>query len=159
VKLEGLGVLLLTDQGHEAGNVHPGRTGALTGSAHEARAHPGLAVPVADVLVVLLLEMPQCREYRVRSGLTEAAERGFFDLIAELDKLLDVAFLPSPSHNTGHHFEDPFSPDLQGARTCRRIHLHKVEEEPCHVLPAGVLVHDDKAPPSHDRPQLLLSVE
>ena len=66
---------LLAHERYEAGHVDPGGTRALTRRADEPRADTRGAMTVADVLLVLVPEVADRREDRVRRGLSEAAER------------------------------------------------------------------------------------
>ena len=69
-----LGIPFFADQRYKAGHIDRRRAGALARCAYETGAGARFAVLIEDVRLVLVAEMADSGEHRVRRGLAEAAE-------------------------------------------------------------------------------------
>ena len=119
----------------------------------QRRANAGPAVLVADVLDVLVAEVPDRGQHRVGGRLPQPAERRVLDHLAQLDEPLDVGLLALALADAVEDFEHPLGAHAAGDALAARLFLDEFEEEPGHVDHAAVLVHDDQAAGAHDRAQ------
>ena len=144
---------VLRHQRDVAGNIHVGRTGARARRVDQSRTHARMAMPVADVLDVLVAEMADRRQHGVRGRLAQTAQRRLLDPLAQLDQAFHVGLFALARADAFEDLQHPFGAHAAGHALAARFLLHKLEEEPGHVDHAAVLVHHDQAAGAHDRAQ------
>ena len=151
VQPQGLGIALFGHQRHVAGNIDVRRAGAGARGIDQRRADARAAVLVADVLDVLLAEVADRREHRVRRGLAQAAQRRVLDHFAQVDQPLDVGLFAAALADAVEDFQHPLGAHAAGDALAARFFLDEFEEEAGDVDHAAILVHDDQAAGAHDR--------
>ncbi|OQC00090.1 MAG: hypothetical protein BWX80_03487 [Candidatus Hydrogenedentes bacterium ADurb.Bin101] len=148
------GVAFFGHQRYESRNIHIGRAGAHTGGAHEGRADARRTPLLADMNIVFFTEMADGGKDRIWRRLTQAAQGGILDLLAEGDQFLHIAFLAFALADAGHDLEHALGADAAGHALAAGFILHEVQEEPGHIHHARVFIHDDEAAGTHNRAQL-----
>ncbi len=130
------------------------RTGSLTGSPDQLFADEGPAPVVPDVLLILITEIVQRTQNRVRRRLPQAAHGC---VLHNLGQLLEKVYLFRCCCSLGDVVEDlvhPLCPFAAREALATRLILEKAHEVLGHIDHAGVLVHDDHAARAHDRSRL-----
>ena len=151
VQPQGLGVTLLGDQRHVAGDIDVRRAGAGAGGVDQRRANARAAMLVADVLDVFVAEVADGREHGVGRGLAQAAERRVLDHLAQVDEPLDVGLLAVAFADAVEDLQHPLRAHAAGHALAARFFLHEFEEEAGNVDHAAIFVHHDQAAGAHDR--------
>ena len=92
---------------------------------------------------ILIPEIVESTQYRVRSGLSEPAEGGGFDVFAQPFQKFDISLSALALGNPLEDFEEPLCAYPAGYAFSARLELGKCEELFCNIDHAIVLIEDD----------------
>ena len=132
--------------------------GALLGvdtEAEQSLAMTGGTSALVNVCLVLVSEVPQRAQNRVRRGLTELAERRLLDLSPQRLQRLEIGRLAFAFGNVGEDLQHAFRADSAGHALAAGLALGELDEVPRDLDHAGFFVHHDEATRAHDRADLL----
>src|SRR5450756_2750935 len=112
----------------------------------EVHAEPRRAFLFEDVRPVLVLEITECRQYRVWSGPAERAERTILHVIRKPLQKVHVAGLAPALAYPVQDLEHPLRTYPAGDALAARLHLGEVQEVPGEVHHArGCLLYTSDA--------------
>ena len=116
---------------------------------HEVLADAGRAAFFDDVCFILVTEILQRGQNRVRSRLTECAHRVCLDVLAELFHLVEIFKRAVAGRDLVEHLEKASRTDAARRALAAALVDRKVEEEARNVNHTGRFIHDDHTAGTH----------
>ncbi len=113
-------------------------------------AHQGTATLLVDVFLVFLPEVPDRGNNWIWDGLPQTAYGTCFDCLCQLQKHLDITGSPFSPGNVRKYVEHLLCSQLAQGALATGLVLGKIEEVASHIYHAGIFIHHQHPPGSHD---------
>ena len=102
-----------------------------------------------DMRFILVSEVFQGTQNRIRSCLSQAAQSCFLNILGQVFQQLDIALASLSFCNTGKNFQHTLRAFAAGSTFAAGFRLRKVQEEPGNVNHAGILIHNNQTAAAH----------
>ena len=100
---------------------------------------------VVNMRFVLVAEMLERAQHRIRRGFAQHAEARRVDLRRQAFQLLNVAIFPFAIADSFENIQHLARSDAAGDALAARLFLAEIEEKPRHIDHARIFVHDNHA--------------